>query len=209
MCVIASSRGSSIATLFTEVNVKQSPQEVGVYLLYRASRLIYVGMAMPSDTIMACLLSHHSGGRGPCTQAATEFKFEVSPNPAALHDRYLSVYAERNAGKWPECNEKTRRTRPSTLFTAPLLVEERVLRVEHASRQGLAHSSTANALRVPSKLSAEEKEQLTLIARALERNEKFEHNPALLDSLIKKCLIRTWDNTLKLTEQGLAEIKQS
>jgi hypothetical protein len=62
---------------------------------------------------------------------------------------------------------------------------------------------------VHSKLSVEEKEQLTLIARALERNEKFEHNPAFLDLLIKKCMVRTLGNTLKLTEQGLAEIKQS
>ena len=134
-------------TLFTEVNVKQSPHKVGIYLLYRASRLIYVGMAVPGDTIMACLLDHHSGSRGSCTQAATEFEFEVNSNPAALHHRYLSAHAERNAGKWPECNENARRTRPSTLFTAPLLVEKRVLPAGHARRQSPVRSSATRSPR--------------------------------------------------------------
>jgi hypothetical protein len=107
-----------------------------------------------------------------------------------------------------EGNEKTRRARPSTPFTAPLLVEKRVLRAEDARRQSPARSSTSNPVTVHSKLSAAEKEQLTLIARALERNEKFEHDPALLGSLIRKCMVRTAGDTLKLTEQGLAEIKQ-
>ena len=104
--------GGALQAFFTEANVKQSARESGVYLLYRASRLIYVGLAVPGDTIMACLLAHHGGFRGTCTQAATEFEYQMSVNPAALHHRYLSAYAERNAGQWPECNEKTRQTLP-------------------------------------------------------------------------------------------------
>jgi len=109
--------GRALQAFFTEANVKQSAQESGVYLLYRASRLIYVGIAAQGDTILACLLAHHGGDRGACTQAATEFEYEMSANPAPLRHRHLSAYAERNAGQWPECNMKTRQTLPGNSST--------------------------------------------------------------------------------------------
>ena len=58
-------------------------------------------------------------------------------------------------------------------------------------------------------LSGEERQQLRLIARALEKNERFEIDPALVESLIKKCMVRTWGDTLKLTAQGSIEAKES
>jgi len=106
-----------LQAFFTAANVKQSARESGVYLLYRASRLIYVGMTVPGETILACLLAHHGGFRGTCTQAATEFEYEMSANPAPLRHRYLSAYAKGNAGQWPECNEKTRQTPPANSST--------------------------------------------------------------------------------------------
>ena len=51
-------------------------------------------------------------------------------------------------------------------------------------------------------LSSKEKEQLMLIAQALKNNESYAPDSTLLGSLVKKCMVRTIGNTIRLTDAG-------
>ena len=51
-------------------------------------------------------------------------------------------------------------------------------------------------------LSGPEKEQLRLIADALERKASLETDEKLLGALIRKCMVRTNGKALKLTDLG-------
>ena len=56
-------------------------------------------------------------------------------------------------------------------------------------------------------LSPTEKEQLRLIADAIERKATLDHDEVLVGALIRKCMIRTNGKDLKLTEAGRRQLK--
>lgn len=86
-------------------SVAAAPASPGVYLLYRGHRLIYIGLADAGSTIRQCLRHHLRGDGGLCTQAATEFDYETSADPAPLYRHYLAVYVHTTGGLLPECND--------------------------------------------------------------------------------------------------------
>jgi hypothetical protein len=43
--------------------------------------------------------------RGACTCSATEFDYETSADPLALHRQHLAVYLHATGGLLPDCNE--------------------------------------------------------------------------------------------------------
>ena len=55
-------------------------------------------------------------------------------------------------------------------------------------------------------LSAPEKEQLQMIADALQRRESVATDETLLGALIRKCMVRTNGKELKLTELGRRQL---
>lgn len=91
---------------FTDAGVETSPASPGVYLLYKSGRLVYIGLAVNGAGIRAELESHRRGAHGRCTQAATEFLFELAADPLALHRRYLGSHRARYGGRLPPCNER-------------------------------------------------------------------------------------------------------
>ena len=56
-------------------------------------------------------------------------------------------------------------------------------------------------------LSGEEREQLRMIADAIQRKANIETNEALVAALIRKCMIRTNGKELKLTELGRRHVQ--
>jgi hypothetical protein len=90
---------------FVPRSVAQAPASPGVYLLYRAHRLIYIGLAAAGATIQERLRYHLRGGGGPCTRSATEFDYEISADPFALYRHYVAVYRDATGGLLPDCNE--------------------------------------------------------------------------------------------------------
>jgi hypothetical protein len=113
---MASPSSSSEAIAFDEAGVGSAPSSPGVYFLSRAHRVIFIGVAGHGTSIRRELLLHLRGERGPCTQTATEFEYDRSPNPRALYRFYLEKYSLRSGGPLPECNEKdpqTFRPRPA------------------------------------------------------------------------------------------------
>lgn len=107
---LASPSSSSEAIAFDEAKVRSAPNSPGVYFLSRAHRVIFVGVAVHGTTIRRELLQHLRGERGACTQTASEFEYDCSPNPRALYWFYLEKYGMRTGGLLPECNERDPRT---------------------------------------------------------------------------------------------------
>lgn len=85
--------------------VAEAPAAPGVYLLFRAHRLIYIGLAAAGATIQERLRYHLRGAGGECTRSATEFDYEASNDPVSLYRHYLGVYLHATGGLLPECNE--------------------------------------------------------------------------------------------------------
>jgi len=56
-------------------------------------------------------------------------------------------------------------------------------------------------------LTVPEREQLRLIADALQRQASLETDETLLGALIRKCMVRTNGKSLKLTEQGRRQLE--
>ncbi len=90
---------------FTEDNVNLAPAEHGVYELYDADVTIYIGRASGDGvTIRSRLQSHWRGDEGPCTEAATHYRREVTSRPIARESELLDEY-EEIYGELPRCND--------------------------------------------------------------------------------------------------------
>ncbi len=91
---------------FSEENVGMAPNESGVYALYDGNVLIYYGRAQGLGvTIRSRLQDHYFGREGPCTQAATAYKRELTSDPVAREIELLEEH-RRLYGRLPRCNER-------------------------------------------------------------------------------------------------------
>ena len=91
---------------FTPAAVEYSPDEWGgVYVLWRGETLLFIGSAPDvGRSIKGDLLAHLKGERGPCTQGATHYGWELSQNPKQRELELLKEYVERHRS-YPRCNE--------------------------------------------------------------------------------------------------------
>jgi hypothetical protein len=60
---------------------------------------------------------------------------------------------------------------------------------------------------VTTELSPSEREQLRLIAEAIERKAALETDDALVGALIRKCMVRTNGKDLRLTDAGRKQLQ--
>jgi hypothetical protein len=98
---------SSKTTLlaFSEANINLAPESHGVYALYDAIGIIYIGRAAGQGvTIRSRLARHKSGAEGACTKSATAFWFEATPN-AVGRERELLQWYRNTYRALPRCNE--------------------------------------------------------------------------------------------------------
>ena len=91
---------------FTSAAVEYSPDEWGgVYVLWRAETIVFIGSAPATrESIKAELLAHLNGERGPCTQEATHYGWELSQNPKERALELLKEHLERHRS-YPRCNQ--------------------------------------------------------------------------------------------------------
>jgi hypothetical protein len=93
------------AIVLTEAAVEHSPAAPGVYFLYRADQLTYIGLAEQDEGIRDAVENHRSGMCAGCTQQATGFTYELTHQSRRRHAQHLRAYRERHDGHVPPCNE--------------------------------------------------------------------------------------------------------
>lgn len=84
--------------------VAGSPEEPGLYALWRADELIFLGRASTGATIRA-RLTEHLDAPCPCTEGATHYSWELSLQPAAREAEVLREFQAR-FGRLPRCNDR-------------------------------------------------------------------------------------------------------
>jgi hypothetical protein len=87
---------------FTWPNITSSPDQPGVYALYKGASIIYIGQS--ESSIRARLNSHKSGREGSGTSTATHFWYEVCSRPSEREKELLQWFKNEN-GHLPSCNE--------------------------------------------------------------------------------------------------------
>ena len=87
---------------FSETYIGQSPDDAGIYWLWRGAELIYVGIAAGGVTIRSRLSDHFSGRSCSCSRQATHYFWELVLRPAERHSQILK--AMELMGILPVCN---------------------------------------------------------------------------------------------------------
>ena len=87
----------------SEPGLSGAPNEPGVFWLFKAGTLIFIGHARRS--LRARLLAHLRGEEGSCTQRAAEYQWETTGTPTARARTLLAEYAAR-FGRLPRCNDR-------------------------------------------------------------------------------------------------------
>jgi len=86
-----------------EPGARGAPDEPGVFWLFKAGALIFVGHARRS--LRARLLAHVRGEEGSCSQRADQYQWETTSTPTARARTLLAEYAARS-GRLPRCNDQ-------------------------------------------------------------------------------------------------------
>lgn len=87
---------------FRHALIEQAPEEPGVYGLFDADGLVFLGVSTPGTTIKTCLLVHKDGARGECTMGATTYTWELSRSPKAREAEILARFHQVH-GRGPRC----------------------------------------------------------------------------------------------------------
>ena len=89
---------------FTAAAVAHAPEEGGIYGLFVSGELIYLGSASgaPGQGIRDFLQRHLGGAHGACTQAATQYTWEISQYWTTREMQVLAEFSKRHRGK-PRC----------------------------------------------------------------------------------------------------------
>jgi hypothetical protein len=87
---------------FLDYIVSAAPTDRGVYALWRANELVFVGIAGPKDNIRTCLRKHFDGQVG-ASSPADHFSWELPPDPEARRDEVLEQFKQAH-GRLPSGN---------------------------------------------------------------------------------------------------------
>ena len=90
---------------FDEEDIERAPTGKGVYSLYKAGEIIYIGKAEGGGGIRG-RLQYHLHGKDTCTKQATAYRCEYSRDPTAGEKELLFEYKLAH-GRLPLCNERT------------------------------------------------------------------------------------------------------
>ncbi len=91
---------------FTRAVIEYAPSDVsGVYVLWDADEVIYVGRTGSATNIRSCLLEHLEGTRGKCTIHATHYSWEITLWDSARETELLALFSRENR-RDPRCQQK-------------------------------------------------------------------------------------------------------
>ena len=85
---------------FLEYIVASAPTDAGLYGLWKAEELLFVGVAEAAVGIRACLKRHFAGEHGEVTRAADHFSWELSFEPQRRRDEVLAAFVKQH-GRMP------------------------------------------------------------------------------------------------------------
>lgn len=85
---------------FNRRMVEGAPRDMGVYILYRGSEVLYIGRAV---SIQSRLQDHMDGAVCECSRRATHYSWELVLQPHLREAEMLQEQRER-AGALPPCN---------------------------------------------------------------------------------------------------------
>ena len=92
---------------FTRPIIEYAPSDSGgVYVLWEADEIIYIGRTGRSTDIRACLLEHLEGARGNCSNKATHYSWEITIWDSARETELLALFARENR-RDPRCQQNT------------------------------------------------------------------------------------------------------
>ena len=92
---------------FTRGIIEYAPHDSGgVYVLWDADEVIYIGRTGRETNIRACLLEHLDGTRGNCTRSATHYSWEITIWDSARETELLALFARENR-KDPRCQQSS------------------------------------------------------------------------------------------------------
>jgi len=87
---------------FSESYIRHSPDDAGIYWLWRGRDLIYVGIAADGATIRSRLYEHFYGRSCACSSEATHYFWELAQRPADRRAQILKAMDLMNSV--PACN---------------------------------------------------------------------------------------------------------
>jgi hypothetical protein len=87
---------------FTWENINKSPDQPGVYALYRDAEIVYIGQS--ESSIRSRLSDHKSGRSGTGIASSTQYWRETNSNPKAREAELLRWY-KGDFGRLPRYNE--------------------------------------------------------------------------------------------------------
>ena len=91
---------------FTARLIAGAPEQAGVYALWHAGAVIYIGHAKGRGaTIRSQLVEHFTGTLGACTRRASHYSWRISRDPAAAERDLLAEYRTANS-RLPSCNAR-------------------------------------------------------------------------------------------------------
>lgn len=85
---------------FLDYVVGSSPTDKGLYALWKADELLFVGIADEASGIRGCLLRHFDGEHGPVLKSADHFSWELSFEPEKRRGEVLEAF-EKQRGRLP------------------------------------------------------------------------------------------------------------
>ena len=92
----------------THANLESLPEQSGVFTLYEAGQMIFIGRADGSEhTIRSVIFDHKEGRIGACTQQFDHYTREATRNVALRYRELLQRHA-RKYNRFPKCNDRRR-----------------------------------------------------------------------------------------------------
>jgi len=88
---------------FTKQNIDKTPTSHGIFILYDASSVIYIGSSNLIGGIRTHLQRHKRGDEGFCTMRTRYFMYEICPFPGERKQELLDEY-QKKYRQLPRCN---------------------------------------------------------------------------------------------------------
>ena len=82
---------------FNRENVEGAPESAGVCVMHANMKMLFIGGGLNMRQTLLERLAD------PCTGKAKRFRYMLTPSYASEKEQLLKEYAEKHAGKLPDC----------------------------------------------------------------------------------------------------------
>jgi hypothetical protein len=89
---------------FLDYTIEAAPLDRGVFGLWKAEELLFVGATNEGASIRQCLVEHFKGVHGEESRTADHYSWEVASNPEQRKSEVLQQYRQLH-GRMPRLNK--------------------------------------------------------------------------------------------------------